>query len=77
MPRVLQVAGFEIYIFTHDHIPPHVHVFRGGDEAIIVIENGDVRESYMSRRDLREARRIIEEHRGFLLQRWQEIGPVP
>ena len=77
MPTVLRRQGFEIRIYTHDHEPPHVHVFRGGEEAIILIETGEVRESWMSGRHERMARTLVEEHREFLLSEWARIGPIP
>jgi hypothetical protein len=77
MPTVLRKDGFEILIYTHDHLPPHVHVFHSSEEVIILIETGAIRESWMSGRNERAALRLVEEEREFLLQRWHEIGPIP
>ena len=30
MPTVLREAGFEVRIYTFDHRPPHVHVWKAG-----------------------------------------------
>jgi len=30
MPTILRIEGYEIVIYLHDHLPPHVHVFARG-----------------------------------------------
>jgi len=34
MPTVLRFDGFSVVIYPADHIPAHVHVFGGGNEAV-------------------------------------------
>jgi hypothetical protein len=36
MPTVLREAGFDVRIYTFDHLPPHVHVAKAG--AIVKID---------------------------------------
>jgi hypothetical protein len=36
MPTVLREAGFEVRIYTLDHPPPHVHVWKAG--AVLKID---------------------------------------
>ncbi len=38
MPTVLQVLGARVAIRTNDHGPAHVHVARGGCEALFYLE---------------------------------------
>ena len=41
MPTVLLVDGLRVMIFTDDHEPPHVHVFRAGSEAVFFLNCPD------------------------------------
>ncbi len=34
MPTVLRFDGYSVVIYPADHIPAHVHVFGGGNEAM-------------------------------------------
>jgi hypothetical protein len=36
MPTVIRHAGFEVGIYTFDHPPPHVHVWKAG--AVLKID---------------------------------------
>jgi Domain of unknown function (DUF4160) len=77
MPTVLRQAGFEVRIFTHDHTPPHVHVFKGGEEVVINLSDVSLRDVYMNNRDVRRASAIVADHQEFLLAEWNRIKPIP
>ena len=77
MPTVLRINGFSIVIYTDDHEPMHVHVFKQGQ---IVVNLGDektrvsLRENKgMSRRDERQALIIVGENQDFLQAKWREF----
>lgn len=56
-------------IFTNDHGPPHVHVFKAGTEAVIDLDPLRIRDNYrMSRVDLRAAVDLVAENRDVLIQ---------
>ena len=44
MPTVLRVDGYEIFIYLHDHLPPHVHVIVRANEIIVNLncEHGEL-----------------------------------
>lgn len=42
MPTVVREAGFEILIYTADHGPAHVHVFKDRAQAKIQIANARI-----------------------------------
>ena len=78
MPVVLRVDGFTVRIRTHDHTPPHVHLFYGGEEIVInlggestVPQIRDYRG--MSARHARRALDIVSANGRFLLEKWHEI----
>lgn len=67
-------GGFSVMIYTQDHLPAHVHIWRAGGEIVINITTLEVtRVEGISRRDSTQAVRIVEENREFLLERWHEI----
>ena len=35
MPTIIKEDGFRIVIWPNDHLPPHVHVFKGNAEVKI------------------------------------------
>ncbi len=38
MPKILEINGYKVYIYTNDHLPIHVHVIKGGCETKIILE---------------------------------------
>jgi hypothetical protein len=61
-------------IYTDDHPPPHVHVWRAEGEAVINLDDASIREiNDMGRRDARRAVGIVETHQESFRQRWMEI----
>lgn len=76
MVTVLRSAGLRFSIFTDDHEPIHVHVFGDGEAKInLAGQHGSelVWARGMKRSDVRLAMRLVGEHRGMLLARWEEI----
>jgi hypothetical protein len=78
MPTVLTVDGFRVVIWYGDHEPPHVHVFKANEEAVINLGNADtapsLREVYMRARDVRRALRIVYDNQEFLVSEWERIN---
>ena len=61
-------------IYTQDHIPAHVHVWRAGGEIVINIATLEITKAEgMSRRDSAKAVEIVEENQRYFLGRWREI----
>ncbi len=40
MPLVAKLDGINIYIYGREHRPPHIHVYYGEFEIIMIIKNG-------------------------------------
>ena len=75
MPTFVRRGGFEIRIYTLDHPPPHVHVFKAG--AILKVDlstclvteiAGDI-----SDRNVRRAERLVAAHADGLRQEWETL----
>lgn len=78
MPTVLRVNGFQIVVYTHDHLPKHVHVKYGGDVVILEIATGAIiRASRMAANDIRAAQSIVVANAAFLESEWDRIKPIP
>ena len=78
MPTVLRKNGFQVIIWTHEHLPIHVHIFKGDGELIVNLGNDEadisIRDDYdMRNSDLRQALRLITKNHNFLLEKWREI----
>jgi hypothetical protein len=74
MPTVFEQDGFRFFFYSNDHRPIHVHVRKGGGEAVFVVE-GDVelRESAgMKLKDLSRAEDLAKEHREAIISYWNE-----
>lgn len=74
MPTVFKKDGFRFFFYSNDHTPIHVHVRKGGGEAVFEVESSVVlRESAgMKTRDLARAEELAEEQRDLILRSWHE-----
>lgn len=78
MPTVWRFDGFSAVIYPNDHIPAHVHVFGGGNEALFNLNcpRGPVvlRENYgFSRRAVSEIRKALDKAVAMLCAEWRRI----
>lgn len=83
MPKILTEQGFEFWIYTNDHPPPHSHVIRGrrsgkGRKEELLIYLGDqltppsIREIRgMKKNDVRKAMEIAIRKQADLLTAWR------
>jgi hypothetical protein len=76
MPTVINQDGFQILIYTHDHLPRHVHVWKAGKQIVINLEDGTVAKSYMSIQDARKARGLVRANLEFLIAEWDRVSPI-
>lgn len=74
MPKVFEKDGFTFFFYSNEHRPIHVHVRRGGGEAVFSVEESvELRESQdMKVSDLSKAQRLAEENRQLILEKWHE-----
>ncbi|HAC62171.1 MAG TPA: DUF4160 domain-containing protein [Cyanothece sp. UBA12306] len=78
MATVLRIDGYIVRIWSNDHLPCHVHIFKDNGECVInlVGENGnpELREFYgMKRKEVAKAIRIVYEHQKQLIAEWNQI----
>jgi hypothetical protein len=79
MPTVLRERGFalRIYLPPREHLPPQVHVVRGGAEVKIHLGTESAPPSVervfqMRDADVVEAYRIVLEHHAQLMNKWRQ-----
>lgn len=76
MSTILRLHGFEVMIYSRDHAPPHVHVWRSGTELVVDLEPLGIRENNrMMPKNARKAFEIVAEHQAKLLTEWQRFHP--
>lgn len=74
MPNIFTKDGYRFFFYSNDHAPIHVHVRRGGGEAVFDVE-GEVylREAVgMKTRELQQAEELACEHRELIIRKWHE-----
>jgi len=74
MPKIFEEDGYSFFFYSNDHIPIHVHVRRGGGEAVFVVEpEVALRESVgFNVRELSRAEDLIDDHLELIKQKWAE-----
>lgn len=89
MPKVFTEAGFEFWVYTADHPPPHSHIIRGhkqgrGKKSEVLIFIGDkstppsLREVRgMRKADVKKAFGIVSQRQMELLEAWRNIYGEP
>lgn len=79
MPTVHREDGFRLVIYPNDHLPRHVHIFRGDGEVIIRLgsdtETPSINQIYgdISNKDIAKALRIVQVSQVKLLELWKTI----
>jgi hypothetical protein len=78
MPTIFRRDGFAVLIYTNDHRPAHVHIFKAEGEVVVQMGNAHtpprVRENIgMSRRHERAALMMVAEHQVVFLAEWRRI----
>jgi len=74
MPTVFTKNGYKFFFYSNEHRPIHVHVSKGGGEAVFNVEGEVVlRESVgLKTRELKDAEDLAAEHRQLIVDTWHE-----
>ncbi|WP_404784261.1 DUF4160 domain-containing protein [Altericista sp. CCNU0014] len=79
MPQVLRHNGFRVVIYPNDHLPCHVHIFKGSGEVRINLGGKDTSPTLMtitgqiSDKDVVKSLCLVKEHQADLLAQWRKI----
>jgi hypothetical protein len=74
MPTIFIKNGFRFFFYSNEHRPIHVHVTKGGGEAVFEVEGEVVlRESVgLKTRELKDAEDLAVEHQQLIIRAWHE-----
>jgi hypothetical protein len=74
MPTIHRQDGFAVMVYTDDHLPAHVHVWKAGGEVVINLDDASIREiNDMGRRDVRRAVEVVKANQELFRRRWRGI----
>ena len=74
VPNVFTKNGFRFFFYSNEHRPIHVHVRKGGGEAVFEVEGEIVlRESAgLKTKELKAAEDLAAEHQQLIISKWHE-----
>jgi len=74
MPNLFEKDGYRFFFYSNEHRPIHVHVRRGGGEAVFDVEERiELRESQgLKVNELARAEELAQEHKTLIIQKWHE-----
>ena len=74
MPTVFEKDGYRFFFYSNDHEPIHVHVRKGGGEAVFFVETEvELRESMgLKVKELSKAEELARENLQLILEKWNE-----
>lgn len=74
MPKVFEKDGYKFFFYSNEHLPIHIHVRRGGGEAVFDVEPDiALRESQgLKVQELAKAESLAIEHRELIIKRWHD-----
>ncbi len=74
MPTVLRIGSYRFFFYSNENDePPHIHVRRDDCEAKYWLEPVTLAGNWgFPRRELTRVRGMVEQHREFLIQAWND-----
>ena len=74
MPKLFEIEGYQFLFYSNEHRPIHVHVRRGGGEAVFNVEDEvELRESHgLKVKELARAQELAIEHKQAIVNAWHE-----
>jgi uncharacterized protein len=79
MPTIFREQGFRIVIYLNNHLPSHVHIFKGSGEVQVGLGDEESDPSLMiitgkiSDKDVAKALYLVKENQAKFLEKWREI----
>lgn len=75
MPVIFRFFGLKFFFYANDHEPVHVHVTRGGSEAVYLVEDTiSLRNNYgFKKNELKLIESIIEENQDIIIEEWEKF----
>lgn len=71
-----QRHGFDVRIFTREHGPAHVHVFRGEKHVKVNLKPMSFSQIRgFNNRELKQIRKMLNDHMAFIVSEWERLDP--
>lgn len=71
MPTISMFRGIKVFINYKDHMPPHFHAQYGADQVIVSINEIDVLEGNLPKKQLQMLLGWAAFHQSELLENWE------
>lgn len=71
MPLISEFNGIKVYMYWSDHMPPHFHIHKGGEKALVLIASCDILAGKLSPATFRTVRGWWQRHMGELRENWE------
>ena len=67
--------GYDVRMYSGDHDPPHVHVWKGGRQVKIDLESMDVISTKhdFNSREIGQIIKLLREHESLLISVWERL----
>ena len=75
MPCIETIKGIRIYVYSNDHVPPHIHAIYGEYEALIDIRELNIMTGNLPSNKRKIAIAYVEENQEDLLETFYELNP--
>ena len=75
MPCIETIKGIRIYVYSNDHVPPHIHAIYGEYEALIDIRELNIITGNLPSNKRKIATAYVEENQEDLLETFYELNP--
>lgn len=76
-PLLVEKKGVCVYVYSREHLPPHVHAFSGEDEALISIRTGEIIKGSISGKKLKVVQNWLKQegNRKAIEEIFYELNP--
>ena len=75
MPCIDTIKGVKMYIYSNDHVPPHIHAIYGEYEALISIRDAAILRGELPSNKRKIAFAFVNENFEDLLETFYELNP--
>lgn len=73
MPTIFEIFGLRFFFYSDEHLPIHVHVEYGGNDAKIEIATRTVvKNRGLKPRELKQATQLIEMYESEIIKAWHD-----
>ena len=76
MPCLDNISGVKIYVYSNDHLPPHIHAIYAEYEALISIREIEIIRVILPKNKMKVALNYVRENSVGLLEVFYQLNPL-